>query len=109
MSRSNPKTPAKKRPLSKSDAAAHEIMKAFLPLRSVSFVDASKIRAISKQLKINDIEAEIYFLRELHGITRRLPLKYFSDDQSRDRLITAVQDALDNAVDEEEELFDELD
>ena len=109
MSKQSMKLHTSQQPNVQDERAAHQLMKSFLPLRSVSFVDASKIRAISRELSISDIEAEIYFLRELHGIARRLPLKLFPDDQSRERVITAIQDALDNAVDEEEEMLDDLD
>ena len=83
--------------------AAHRLMKEVLPLKDQRFVDSSKISAIANKLNIRDDEAKIYFLRELHSIVRKLPLKIYSDDQSRQRLLTAIQDALDAAIDEEEE------
>ena len=78
-------------------------MKEVLPLKDQRWIDGSKIASVVDRLQIHDPEARIYFLRELHTIVRRLPLKIFSDDESRLRLTTAVQDALDTAVDEEEE------
>ena len=83
--------------------AAHRLMKEVLPLKDQRFVDSSKITAIAKRLNIRDDEAKIYFLRELHNIVRKLPLKIYSDEQARQRLLTAIQDALDAAIDEEEE------
>ena len=83
--------------------AAHRLMKEVLPLKDQRFVDSSKITAIANRLSIRDDEAKIYFLRELHNIVRKLPLKIYSDDQARQRLLTAIQDALDTAIDEEEE------
>ena len=83
--------------------AAHRLMKEVLPLKDQRFVDASKIDAITKTFNIRDDEATIFFLRELHSVIRKLPLKIFDDDQSRLRVLTAIQDALDHAIDEEEE------
>lgn len=82
---------------------AHRLMKEVLPLKDQRFVDSSKFDAIANRLNINDIEAKIYFLRELHAIVRKLPLKIFDDEQNRFRMLTAIQDALDAAIDQEEE------
>lgn len=82
---------------------AHQLMSEVLKLKGMRFVDGSKVTAIVNQFNIRDVEAKIYFLRELHGIIRKLPLKVFGDMQDRDRLLAAVQDALDHAIDEEDE------
>ena len=82
---------------------AHRMMKEVMVLKDQRWVDGSKVMSIVDQLNIRGDEARIYFLRELLSIVRRLPLKIYSDDESRMRLITAVQEALDTAVDEEEE------
>lgn len=85
------------------DGAAHRLMSDILQLKGARFVDGSKITSIAHKLGVHEIEAKIYFLRELHGIVRKLPLKVFAEDQDRQRLIGAVQDALDRAIDEEDE------
>ena len=86
-------------------ASAHRLMREVLVLKDQRFVDGGKIRSLADQLQLQDIEQTIYFLRELHGIVRKLPLKIFQDDEDRLRLVAAIQDALDSAVDEEEEEF----
>ena len=78
-------------------------MSEILSLKNSRFVDATKFKTLADKLAIKDIEARIYFFRELHGIVRKLPIKIFDDDQDRIRLMTAIQDALDQAIDEEEE------
>ena len=87
----------------KTTRSAHRLMKEVLPLKDQRFVDASKFLAIVRSYDIHEDEARIYFLRELHAVIRKLPLKVFTEEQSRERLLTAIQDALDQAVDEEEE------
>lgn len=85
---------------------AHLLMKDILSLKDQRFIDSSKITSIVDRCKIKDLEARIYFLRELHSLVRKLPLKLFSDDQARLRLLTAIQEALDVAIDKEEEEFE---
>ena len=85
------------------DEVTHELMRAVLNLKDQRFVDPSKITALTSHFNIDDIEAKIYFLRELLGVVRRFPLKIYNDDQARTRLLTAIQEALDLAIDEEED------
>ncbi len=84
-------------------ASAHALMRDILKLKSTTFVDGTKITTLANQLGIRNLEARIYFLRELHGLVRKLPLKIYGDDKDRERLMSAVQDALDRAIDEEDE------
>ena len=90
-------------PPAEVSSAAHQLMQRVLDLKDARFVDGSKIASIVQTIGIQDLEARIYFLRELHEIVRKLPLKVYSDEQNRWRFITAVQDALDGAIDEEDE------
>ena len=84
-------------------ASAHILMREVLKLKNTPFVDGTKIGSLATRLGIRDIEMQIYFLRELHGLIRKLPMKIYSDDKERDRLMSAVQDALDRAIDEEDD------
>ncbi len=85
-----------------ADDRAHQLMRDVLPLIDERWVDGVKITAIVDRLGIRNIEARIFFLRELLGIVRRLPLKIYREDDARQRLMTAVQEALDTAIDQEE-------
>lgn len=58
---------------------------------------------LTSRLGISECEAKIYFLRELAAIMRQLPLKVFSSPDDRLRLVDGIQQALDEAVDEEED------
>lgn len=85
---------------------AHQLMKQVLPLKNQRFIDGGQIRQIARKFNIHDIEQEIYFLRETQTIIRKLPLKIFKEDDDRIRLVTAFQEALDEAVDAEEEEYE---
>lgn len=86
-----------------TEDTAHVLMQRVLPLMEERWVDGARIRAVVDQVQIRDIEARIYFLRELLGIIRRIPLKVYPDGESRTRLIDACQEALDAAIEEEED------
>ena len=62
---------------------------------------------MTNRLGLDDVEAKIYFLRELLAIVRKLPLAIYNDPQDRLRLIDALQSSLDKAIEEEEELLEE--
>jgi type III secretion protein W len=81
---------------------AHQLMRDLLPLIDERWVDGAKIRAIVDRLQLRTDEARIYFLRELLALVRRFPLKIYRDEEARQRLMAAVQQALDAAIDEED-------
>lgn len=85
--------------------AVHDIVMQLLPLREQRFIDPNKLLKLTDRLKIRDIEAKIYFLRELLAIVRRLSMKIYKDPDDRLRLIDALQQALDLAIEEEEAML----
>lgn len=83
---------------------ADELVGGLLALTEKNWLVRSDIEGLLKPLRVgNDLEAEIYVLRELTEIARAMPLKLFADLESRERLIDAIQEALDDAVTREEE------
>ena len=64
------------------------------------------LRKLVAELGIRQVEAEIYLLRELSDLARAVPLKIYNDMDQRDRLIGAVQEALDDAIRREEDALD---
>ncbi|MEW4561555.1 TyeA family type III secretion system gatekeeper subunit [Bremerella sp. JC770] len=82
------------------------IIREVLPLRNKRRIDPRKFTDLVDRLGIDEIEAKIYFLRELAGIVRNLPVKIFDLAEDRLRLIEAIQDALDEAIDLEEETIE---
>lgn len=88
---------------------ANVILLRLLDLAEQSWVSAADINKIAgeAQLRLPSLEAEIYYLRELADITRAMPLRVFKEMDQRERLIDAVQEALDDAIQREEELLAE--
>jgi type III secretion protein W len=86
----------------KEGVGADEVMRELLELTGQSWLHGEQFSQIGVRLGMDDIEGEIYFLRELKEIVRALPLKVHADDESRDRMLTAAQEALDAAIETEE-------
>lgn len=83
---------------------ADELVGGLLALTEKNWLVRADIEGLLKPLRVgNDLEAEIYLLRELTDVARAMPLKLFADLESRERLIDAIQEALDDAVSREEE------
>ncbi|MCD0457868.1 TyeA family type III secretion system gatekeeper subunit [Roseiconus lacunae] len=81
--------------------AAQEIIQTVLPLKSKRRIDPAAFVQLAEQLGINEPEQTIYFLREIVAIVRQLPVKAFDNTEERARLIEAIQDALDDAIEGE--------
>jgi type III secretion protein W len=88
--------------------AANHVLLRLLDLAEQTWVGAAEIGRIPEEagLKLRTLEAEIYFLRELADVVRALPLRVYKEPDQRERLIDAVQEALDDAVRREEEALD---
>jgi type III secretion protein W len=85
-------------------AKADELVGGLLALAEKNWLVRADVDGLLKPLRVDrDLEAEIYVLRELTEIARVMPLKLFADLESRERLIDAIQEALDDAVSREEE------
>jgi type III secretion protein W len=64
---------------------------------------ADKIGRLPPALCANTTDREILFLRELHELLRLIPVKAYTDDEQRPRLLDAAQGALDTAIEKEDE------
>lgn len=77
------------------------LMKEVLPLRRQKWINVDKVVGLADMIGVKTDEQRIYFLRELHTIVRQLPESLFETPDDRQRLITAVQEALDQAINQE--------
>ena len=84
----------------------HDVVLEILPLKDQKWVDHHRINKLADKLELDNIEAKIYFLRELSSIVRKLPLNIYQDPDDRLRLVEAVQKSLDQAIEEEEALWE---
>ncbi|HHF3031475.1 MULTISPECIES: TyeA family type III secretion system gatekeeper subunit [Vibrio diabolicus subgroup] len=75
------------------------------------WVSSDEIWKVSNAMELTAVQQKIDFFREFHKLVRAIPIDVFADEEQRQNLIQAVQKALDEAIDiEEEEAWeDELD
>lgn len=75
------------------------------------WVSSDEIWKVANAMELTAVQQKIDFFREFHKLVRALPIDVFADEEQRQNLIQAVQKALDEAIDiEEEEAWeDELD
>jgi type III secretion protein W len=86
--------------------AADKLIGRLLDLAERSWVGPEDLTKLVADLGVRELEAEIYLLRELADLVRAVPLKVYKDMDQRDRLIGAVQQALDDAIRREEDALD---
>ncbi|MCE9830590.1 TyeA family type III secretion system gatekeeper subunit [Vibrio diabolicus] len=75
------------------------------------WVSSDEIWKVANAMELTAVKQKIDFFREFHKLVRAIPIDVFADEEQRQNLIQAVQKALDEAIDiEEEEAWeDELD
>jgi type III secretion protein W len=83
-------------------AAADRLVSSLLELAEASWLSGAQVEKIVREQRLRSTEAEIYFLRELADLVRALPLKIFKEPEQRLKMVDAVQEALDKAIEQEE-------
>ena len=80
-----------------------DLMLDIIELIELRWVTVDKITQLTNKAKLSNIEQKIAFLRELKRLIRLFPTDVFNDLEQRQNLISAVQEAQDMAIDEEED------
>ncbi|AUI86210.1 SepL/TyeA/HrpJ family type III secretion system gatekeeper [Vibrio azureus] len=90
---------------------ATRLMADIIALVEERWVSSEALWKIADAMNLKEAEKKIGFFRELHKLVRHIPINVFADDEQRQNLILAVQKALDEAIEQEEEEMwdDELD
>ncbi len=83
-------------------AAADRLVSSLLELAEASWLSGAQVEKLVREQRLRTTEAEIYFLRELADLVRALPLKIFKEPEQRLKMVDAVQEALDKAIEQEE-------
>ena len=80
-----------------------QLTREVIRLTGERWVTPSRFTSLAGELGVRGTPAQIAFLTGLKAMIRDLPPKVFADAESRDAVIKAVQGALDEAIDAEEE------
>lgn len=91
---------------SRALAAADRLMGSLLELAEASWLSPAQVEKLAREQRLPSTEAEIYFLRELGELVRAMPLKAFNDPEQRLKLVDAVRETLDKAIEREEAELD---
>lgn len=83
--------------------AADRLIGRILELADRNWVGPEDLAKLVGELGVKGVEAEIYLLREVAEIVRAVPLKVYKDMEQRERLMDAIQAALDDAIRREDE------
>ena len=74
-----------------------------IQLTSERWVNSSRFTGLASELGVHDNQAQILFCTGLKSMIRGLPVKVFTDPETRDALLKALQGARDEAIELEEE------
>lgn len=81
------------------------LMDAILSWRDKAFLGKSDVDQVVVKANAPDIEREVLFLQDLLGATRQFPDRLFDGTQGRSKVVDAVQEAVDYAVEREDEFL----
>ena len=81
-----------------------KLLVGFVDLLAAGTAMPGQFERLARELSIPEGEPTVVFLSGLKKILRELPDKAFDDKNARFAMVDAVQDALDNAIDAEEEM-----
>lgn len=79
-----------------------ELMKELISVSGEKWVGATRFTGLAERMGVRDTGAQIAFFTGLKFMVKDLPVKVFSDADSRQTVINASQEALDAAIDKEE-------
>lgn len=87
----------------KTPLSAMDLLGDVVALRGKNYLGASSIDAICRKAMPPDIEREVLFLQELLTTVRKFPIPLFDDESGRMTVMDAVQSAVDQAIQREDD------
>jgi type III secretion protein W len=91
-----------------SELKPMDYLKFMVSLRKESYIPSSVVRPLIQLARPTDQTDEVIFLQELLTATKNLSLMAFESPTNRDRCLTAVQEALDLAIEAEDDYLASL-
>ncbi len=80
-----------------------KVLREIVPLQDAIRVVPDHIAAIPERAGLNDVSKQINFLSDFKEMARLIPLESFVRAENREKLMEAIQDALDEKIAREEE------
>ena len=85
----------------RSNAVA--LMQDLVGVSAEKWASGTRFTGLAEKFGANGVEAQIHFLTGVKGLLKDMPVKVFADIDQRQTIFAAVQDALDTAIDREEQ------
>ena len=85
-----------------------ELLKNIISFKDIRFLGGMHIDTLLQKAHAPDIEHEVLFLQELMNTSRNFPSALFDGDQGRMKVLDAVQEAVDKAIEREDEYLASL-
>lgn len=82
---------------------AFALMKELVDITGEKWVAAARFHALADKTGLADPQGRVVFLTGVRALLRRMPVKVFADADVRQSILDAAQEALDAAIDLEEE------
>lgn len=77
-------------------------MRELLEMTTQRWVDPDRFIQITNKIGVNNSEMRIYFLTQLREKVRQIPLKLYPVPDIREKLLDALQQAMDTEISREE-------
>ncbi len=84
-------------------AQAFILLRELVDITSEKWVSHLRFSALADRWKLTDIKTRIIFLTGVKSLLREMPTKVFIDLDTRQSILDAAQEALDQAIEQEEE------
>ena len=88
-----------------SGMSATVVMRSLVEISAEKWVSAQRFTSLSERCGVRDPAAQVHFLTHLKGVLKDMPVQVFVDGEQRQSVFKAAQDALDAAIDREEEEY----
>jgi type III secretion system TyeA family effector delivery regulator len=89
-------------PPNSSAYTAHDLMREILQMTNQRWTEPERFSKIATDASIQAVDARIYFLTQMREKIRLMPLKLFSSQEARDKMLEALQAAIDQEISREE-------
>ncbi|WP_295405686.1 type III secretion system gatekeeper subunit SctW [uncultured Thiocystis sp.] len=80
-----------------------DLLGELLAFQVQTWLRPESITPLPGKLGVRELSTEINFLREFKELSRLIPLKAYADSEQRPRLLDAIQQAMDSAIEREED------
>jgi len=85
-----------------NEYTAHDLMRELLEMTTQRWIDPNNFIQITNKIGVKESEMRIYFLTQLREKVRLIPLKLYPSPDIREKVLDALQQAMDTEISREE-------